>query len=195
MDNVFQQKSKIRSRIESQRRSLASELVHSQSSKIISHLKDLPEYRAAKSIHCYVACRNEVNTHQLIKDTLQTGRRIIVPVTDLSTHTLLHAEIKTFDELKKGTFGILEPIRDRFQQFDISEVDLVIVPGVAFDLSGHRIGFGGGFYDGFLENLKTTKIALAYEFQIVDKIPTRAEDERVDVLVSEKSTYRFNDQI
>ena len=193
MDNVFQQKSDIRSIIESQRRSLSGESVAFKSSKIISHLKKLPEYQAAKTVHCYVAWRNEVNTHQLIKDTLETGRRVIVPVTDLSSHTLLHSEIKSFDELKKGTFGILEPPKDQFRKVKISEFDLVIVPGVALDLSGHRLGFGGGFYDGFLGKIKTTKIALAYEFQIVDKIPTRTEDERVDILVSEKSVYRFND--
>jgi len=191
VDKVFQQKSEIRSRIEKQRRSLSSESTDSQSSKIIFHLKNLPEYQVAKTIHCYVAWRNEVNTHQLIKDTLGTGRRIIVPVTDLSSHTLLHSEIKSFDELKKGTFGILEPPKDRFLKVKISEFDLVIVPGVAFDLSGHRIGFGGGFYDGFMSTINVTKIALAYEFQIVDKIPTRTEDERVNILVSEKSVYRF----
>ncbi len=192
MDNVVQQKSKIRSLFESQRRSLSGESVDSQSSKIISHLKNLPEYQGAKTVHCYVAWRNEVNTNQLIKDTLQTGRRVIVPVIDLSSHILLHSEIKGFDELKKGTFGILEPPKDRFRKVKISEFDLVIVPGVAFDLSGHRIGFGGGFYDGFLGSVKATKIALAYEFQIVDEIPTRAEDEKVDILVSEKNVYRFS---
>ena len=193
MDNVVQQKSDVRSLIESQRKSLSGESVDSQSSKIISHLKQLPEYQAAKTVHCYAAWRNEVNTYQLIKDTLQTGRRVIVPVTDLSSHTLLHSEIKSFDELKKGTFGILEPPKDRFRKVAISEFDLVIVPGVAFDLCGHRLGFGGGFYDGFLGDVKATKIALAYEFQMVDKIPTRAEDEKVDILVSENNVYRFSD--
>ena len=193
MDNVFQQKSKIRSLIESKRRSLSGESVISQSSKIISHLKKTPEFQAAKTVHCFVAWRNEVNTHHLIKEILETGRRVIVPVTDLSSHTLLHSEIKSFDELKKGTFGILEPPEDRFRKVEISEFNLVVVPGVAFDLAGHRIGFGGGFYDGFLRNIKATKIALAYEFQIVDKIPTRAEDEKVDILVTEKSVYRFSD--
>jgi len=193
VDNVFQQKSEIRSRIESQRRSLSGESVAFKSSKIISHLKKIPEYQAAKTVHCYAAWRNEVNTHQLIKDILQTGRRVIVPVTDLSRHILLHSEIKSFDELQKGTFGILEPPKDRFRKVAISEFDLVIVPGVAFDLSGHRIGFGGGFYDGFLGNVKATKIALAYEFQRVDEIPTRPEDEQVDILISEKNVYRFSD--
>ncbi len=193
MDNVFQQKNKIRSRIESQRRSLAGESIVLQSSKIISFLKETPEYQAAKIVHCFVAWRNEVNTHQLIEEILETGRRVIVPVTDLSSHALLHSEIKSFDELKKGTFGILEPPQDRFRKVRISEFDLVIVPGVAFDLTGHRIGFGGGFYDGFLGSITATKIALAYEFQIVDEIPTRAEDEKIDILVSEKRVYRFGD--
>jgi len=106
---------------------------------------------------------------------------------------LLHSEIKSFDELKKGTFGILEPPQDRFRKVRISEFDLVIVPGIAFDLTGHRIGFGGGFYDSFLGSITATKIALAYEFQIVDEIPTRAEDVKIDILVTEKSVYRFGD--
>ena len=195
MDNVVQQKSEIRSRIEKQRRCLPSESVFSQSSKIISRLKGLHEYQNAKTIHCYVSWRNEVNTHELIKVTLEAGQQVVVPVTDLSSHTLVHSEIKSFSELKKGTFGILEPPKDRLRKVTISEFDLVIVPGVAFDLSGHRIGFGGGFYDGFLGNVKATKIALAYEFQMLDKIPTRPEDEKVDILVSEKSVYRFSEKV
>lgn len=188
---IFQQKKEIRSRIEQQRKSLSKSAVESKSSQIIALLSALPECQNAQTIHCYVAWRNEVDTHDFIKTSLKSGKRVVVPVTDLQNHLLRHSEIRCFDDLRPGAFGILEPASEHFREVTLGEIDLVIVPGVAFDQSGHRLGFGGGYYDAFLAKVKATKVALAYEFQIVHDLPTRPEDEMVDLLVSEKDIYSF----
>ncbi|MFQ6115240.1 MAG: 5-formyltetrahydrofolate cyclo-ligase, partial [bacterium] len=186
METIFQQKREIRKRLEKQRRELSRAWVDSKSSVIIEHLKKLPEFQSSRTIHCYVAWRNEVNTHGLIKELLDRGRTVAVPAVDLPNHTLFHSRIVDFRDLKPGAFGILEPPRELILPIQLSEIDLIIVPGVAFDLRGYRIGFGGGYYDDFLSKVRAAKIGLTFQFQIVEKIPTRSQDERVDILISEE---------
>jgi 5-formyltetrahydrofolate cyclo-ligase len=188
--NIFEKKREIRNSLEKQRRQLTEAWVDSKSSIIIDRLKKLPEFESAQTIHCYVAWRHEVNTHGLIQDLLEKGCTIVVPVVDLANRTLLHSLIKDFSDLKPGPLGILEPRKDRIIPIKLSEIDLILVPGIAFDLTGHRIGFGGGYYDEFLSKVKAPKVGLSFHFQIVDKIPTRSEDQRVDIIISEKGVYR-----
>ncbi|RMF63913.1 MAG: 5-formyltetrahydrofolate cyclo-ligase, partial [Calditrichaeota bacterium] len=184
MENSIEQKKQIRAQIERKRRRLSPEEVEAKSRRVLSHLKTLPAFQQARTVHTYVAWRNEVDTHALIRELLQTGRRVIVPIVDTQTHSLHHAEISSFDELEPGTFGILEPPLQNSRPLDPDTLDLVIVPGVAFDPHGNRVGFGGGYYDQFLAHVRAPKIALAYRFQIVDRIPTRNEDQRVDIIVT-----------
>ncbi len=191
MNKIFEKKREIRNGIEKQRQQLPKAWVESRSSIIIEQLKRLPEFQSAQIIHCYVSWRNEVNTHELIKELLQRGRTVVVPVVEVANRTLLHSRITNFDDLQAGSFGILEPPRDHLVPVKVSELDLIIVPGIAFDLRGYRIGFGGGYYDAFLSQVKATKIGLAFHFQIVEKIPTRPQDEPVDIIISEKGMYRI----
>ncbi|HEX9652998.1 MAG TPA: 5-formyltetrahydrofolate cyclo-ligase [bacterium] len=186
----WQHKQAIRARIEQQRRSLTRAWVDTTSSEIIARLENLPPFRAARVVHTSVAWRNEVNNHQLIKDLL-TGRRVVVPVVDLASHTLAHSLISGFEDLRPGAFGILEPTPEKMHPVSLAQIDVILVPGVAFDLSGNRIGYGGGYYDDFLRQAKVLKIALCYHFQIVESIPTRVEDERVDILITEKGVHEF----
>ena len=105
----------------------------------------------------------------------------------------MHSQIRSFDDLQKGTFGILEPKPEAMNLVAPDELDLVLVPGIAFDKRGYRLGYGGGFYDAFLAQTKSVKVGLAFDFQIVDLLPTREEDERVDLIVSEKTVYHTKD--
>ncbi len=139
----WQRKQELRKRIEQQRRELAKKWVDNTSEEIVANLKRLPQFQSAKTIHTYVAWRNEVNNHRLIKDILSEGRRVVVPAVDLSHHTLIHSLISNFDDLRPGAFGILEPPVDRIHSIDISEIDLILVPGAAFDFAGNRLGYGG----------------------------------------------------
>lgn len=186
-----QRKQHIRQRIEKQRRSLTPEWVEAKSAEIVSHLKRVPQFQSADTIHTYVAWRNEVNNHQLIQDLLAEGRRVAAPVVDLARRTLVHSFISDFDDLRPGAFGILEPAPEKIRVVDISEIDVVLAPGVAFDLLGNRIGYGGGYYDDFLRHTDAFKIALCYHFQIVDEVPVRAADERVNLLVTERGVHEI----
>ncbi|MFQ5709310.1 MAG: 5-formyltetrahydrofolate cyclo-ligase [bacterium] len=190
MIQTFEAKQEIRHCIESRRRELSRDWVRSKSEVISQNLTELPEFRTAQCIHTYVAWRNEVDTHPLIKELLKAGCRVVVPVVDLTRHVLQHSEIKKFEDLQGGAFGILEPPPDKILPVELSEIDLIVVPGVAFDLTGNRIGFGGGYYDDFLKQVSALKVALAFQFQIVDRIPVRNQDQRVDAIVTEENVYR-----
>ncbi|WP_215492603.1 5-formyltetrahydrofolate cyclo-ligase [Fenollaria sporofastidiosus] len=133
----------------------------------------------------------EVNTHDFIKTSLASGKRIILPISIKEDRSLFLQEIKSFDELKKGTYGILEP--EMKENFDRSKLDLVIVPGVAFDHRGYRMGYGGGYYDRFLSSLdKRTKIiAINFEELYVYRVIISRFDMKVPVLITDRKIRNF----
>ncbi|MFQ5651403.1 MAG: 5-formyltetrahydrofolate cyclo-ligase [bacterium] len=182
-------KEDLRAEIKQKRACLTGEQVRRDSARIIARLETVPGFAQAKSVHCYVAWQNEVRTHELIQELLLRGTRVVVPAVDLANHTLVHSEISSFSDLRPGAFGILEPAPDARRPVNVGDIDVVIVPAIAVDMSGHRIGYGGGYYDTFLAHIGALKVALVYHFQIVDKIPTRNEDERVDMIVTERGVY------
>jgi 5-formyltetrahydrofolate cyclo-ligase len=143
------------------------------------------EYEEASCIFIYVSYQNEVDTHEIIKTALGQGKTICVPKIISLKEGMKVLQIKDFNELKPSAYGILEPTQDLEENEVIP--DLVYTPGVAFDLKGGRIGYGGGFYDRFLKDLKADvpKIALAYSFQIFDSVPMDETDQRVDCVISE----------
>ena len=193
MNPIFQSKKIIRTQIREQRKQLSPQAVFEKSRHIVKSLQTLPVYLSAKTVHCYVSWHNEVHTHELIKSMLVSGRRVVVPVVNMQEQSLVHSQIRSFDDLQKGTFGILEPKPEAMDLVAPEELDLVLVPGIAFDKRGYRLGYGGGFYDTFLAQTKTVKVGLAFDFQIVDLLPTREEDERVNLIVSEKRIYHTKD--
>lgn len=183
-------KETIRKRILSLRDSQTEEEMRSKSELILKRLFNLPEFKKAKTILFYVAIRSEVRTEQMIKQALKQGERVVVPISDVKERKLILSELKDFDgELELGTFNILEPKKEFFRPVSPEEIDLIIVPGVAFDKDGDRIGYGMGFYDNFLKTIRKDipLVGLAYELQIVDDIPVDDKDVTVDKVVTEKN--------
>jgi len=178
----------IRKRILNLRNSQSKFSAITNSYKIQERLFRLPEFVRAKTILFYVATRDEVKTESMIKKALEYGKRVVVPISNVKERTLNLSEIKDFDELEPGAFNIPEPKKQFLRPVSSEEIDLVIVPGVAFDEKGNRIGYGMGFYDRFLRNVKKhiLVIGLAYEFQIIKKIPVDDKDVTVHKVVSEK---------
>jgi 5-formyltetrahydrofolate cyclo-ligase len=105
-----------------------------------------------------------------------------------STREMLWSELKSLDELETSTFDILEPREDSIRPVQPGDTDVAIVPGIAFDRTCHRIGYGGGYYDRFLARFRGNKIALAYEVQLYDSIPAEPHDLSVDIIVTEDRT-------
>lgn len=137
-----------------------------------------------------------MRTREIVDWALADGKRVIVPITDRANKRLVFSELKAPNrELEKGAFGILEPKVEFRKPVPLEEADVVLVPGVAWDRRGYRIGYGAGYYDRSINSLQkhTTKIGLAYEFQIVPSIPTIRYDRRVDDIVTEGRIIKTSD--
>lgn len=143
------------------------------------------EYINSKIIFIYVNINDEINTIEIIKKLFADGKRVAVPKVFKNPKRMEALEIKYLDELVfKGDFGILEPLENAKNLSD--SIDLVIVPGLAFEKSGNRLGYGGGFYDRFFELYPNSKkIALCYDYQIVTNTYSLEYDKKVDKIISE----------
>jgi 5-formyltetrahydrofolate cyclo-ligase len=159
-----------------------------KSDKIKRRLFKEEHFKQAKAIMCYVSKSYEVDTRAIIEEALKLGKRLIVPVTKTQEKTLIPSEISDPEkDLEKGAFGICEPKKDCMKTVDLKDIDLVIVPGIAFDRKGNRIGHGQGYFDRFLSNLprKIPTIGLAFKLQLVKRINTLPWDVPVTKLITE----------
>ena len=183
-------KEEIRRKIKSRRDELQTYEVLKRSNEIIANLKKLPEFKEATNIACYISFNNEVYTHGLIKEYVNK-KRVFVPVIDRERKEIILSHLKDWKELSSGAYGILEPRKEFLRIGRYGDIQLIIVPGIAFDEKGNRIGYGGGYFDRLLKKLKAKKVALAYDFQILKEIPNEEHDVRMDVIVSEKRILRI----
>lgn len=159
-----------------------------KSMQIFEKLITVPEFKRADRIYTYVSMDNEIDTIMLIDYSLSIEKRVFVP--RVSGKDMEFYEISDISELSLGYMGIYEPdINGR--EPDYSRTGFMCMPGLAFDRSYNRIGYGGGFYDRYLsvEN-KLYKAALAYEAQLLESIPAQDVDVRPDMIVTEESIYR-----
>ena len=185
-------KGKIRKEINGMRDNTPDSELNERSERIKENLFRASEFVNAKTILFYVSTRSEVRTEQMIKDSLKLGKKVAVPSTDLEKHMLCSFELKDFEkELAPGAFGIPEPKKGVCNEIPIEEIDLITIPGTAFDRKGDRIGYGKGFYDKLLSSMKdVTTIGLAYDFQIVPQIPEEEHDVKVDMIVTENEIIK-----
>lgn len=187
-------KKDIRKEILSKRDRIPNALKAEKDSLIKQFLCSIPEFLDAKKILFYASFRSEVETHSMIKQTLKTGKNLILPRVDKEGHRLLLYELKDLRELNAGFMGIPEPFVPDERIVAIDDIDLVIIPGAAFDYSGNRLGYGAGYYDSLLaeRKKKIPVIALAYEEQIVDSIPAEEHDVPVDMIITDKRVIRIS---
>jgi 5-formyltetrahydrofolate cyclo-ligase len=176
------------------RRSIAKEELAELSSRVEANLLTLREYQKARLLISYCAVDDEVQTRPIIERALADGKRVAVIITDVATRTLRFSEIKSFeDDLAPGAFGILEPKRGRrgrVRPVSIREADIVLVPLVAWDERGRRLGYGAGYFDRALQDARITKVGLALESQRLPQIPESRFDVPLDVIVTEARVVR-----
>lgn len=131
------------------------------------------EFREAKTILFYASFDGEVETFQMIKQATQLNKKIALPMISKGSKNFIPTLVKEIDSLSEGPYGIKQPIYSHEQAVDARELDLVIVPGIAFDKLHNRLGRGAGYYDRFLAALPedTPSFGLAFDFQLVDRLP------------------------
>ena len=139
----------------------------------------LTAFRRARTVCCYVALPYEVQTWQMIEEMLKRGKRVVVPVAQPRTKRLRLCALRhPRTELARGAFGVWEPQAHAQRPVSPRDVDLVIVPGLAFDRRGHRLGHGHGYFDRFLGRIpaRIPTVGLAFSFQLLDRLPTAPHD-------------------
>lgn len=164
------------------------------SAAIVQRLQQLPEYTQAATVLWYLDVRSEVRTRLALPQALASGQRMAIPYCEDNALRLFHLE--SLAELTTGAYGILEPaseLRCRHERcVPPNEIDLAIVPGVAFDRAGTRLGHGAGYYDKLLAKLRpgVPRIALAFECQLFNELPREGHDMPMTAIITETDVYR-----
>lgn len=180
-------KNKLRKKLIEIRKNIPRNEVLEKSNRIKNRLYKMEEFKLASTILFYVSYDNEVYTHDMIKERMSIGKKIIVPFSDKKNRCLILSELNNWNDLEPGSYGILEPRKHNIEEISIDKINLIIVPGVGFDEQCRRIGHGKGYYDNLLRNSKNAQhIGLAFEFQIVEKIPIEKHDLPVNKIITEK---------
>jgi 5-formyltetrahydrofolate cyclo-ligase len=164
------------------------------SERIFDRVVALPQYAAAGCLLGYVSFRSEVSTHEFLAKALRDGKQVAVPYC-VDRHLELF-RLNGFEDLAPGTLGILEPrweLRSLGERrVPVESIDLFVIPGLAFDRGGGRLGYGKGYFDGLLTHARPDALlaAVAFECQLFDAIPMLSHDVRVDAVVTESGTFR-----
>ena len=178
-----ERKKELRKEIRALRKAHTDEEIHKRSLLVKEQIQKLPEYQEAEVLYAYMDCKHEVETRDLIRDAWAKGKRVAVP--KVQGQDMRFYYITSFEQdLEEGSFGIQEPKEHAPAD---AEDALLLMPGVTFDLMRHRVGYGGGFYDRFLEaHPRLVTVALAFEFQIKEEVPFEEFDIRPAKVVTEQ---------
>lgn len=181
-------KKELRRIIKEMKNNLELEEIVYKSNEIIKKLIESEEYKKSNKIYVYVNYNQEVITADLIEKALADKKEVLVP--KVYGEVMKFHKIKAMSELAPGAYGILEPVND---DIDEQPYGLMLLPGLAFDKKGNRMGYGGGFYDKYLEaNKNFIKVALAYDFQLLDiTLPHEEHDIGFDVIITEQRSIRI----
>ena len=180
----------LRKRILTRLREQPERLRRLKSQRIARKLHRLPEYREARAILCYADFDGEVETRAILEEALAGRKKVFVPVVaDRARRHLVVAQIKDLgkDLAHRGHYGIPHPLKLSSREISLKQLDLVILPGVAFDRSGRRLGRGGGYFDRFLPKVpvRVPRVGLAFKFQVVKQLPSEAHDQPVSKVLTE----------
>ncbi|HHV28703.1 5-formyltetrahydrofolate cyclo-ligase [Acetivibrio mesophilus] len=188
-------KKKLRKEVLNIRKGLSEEEVIRKSKLITEKLISFEGFNNSNFIMAYMDFKNEVMTKFLIDHCLNLGKTVVLPLIDSEdgTKKIFPYELKDREEsVKPGTYGILEPVKQFSRKIDPKEIDLVVVPGVAFDVKGGRIGYGAGYYDVFLREVRDDclKVGIAFDIQVFSSIPKEEHDMLMDAVITESKIYR-----
>lgn len=174
------------------RKSKNSDFITKNSQEIIENLLSMECIKKANNIMLYLDFNNEVKTDQLITKLLSLRKTVVAPVTIKDERKLIPYKITNLkNDITIGAYGIREPKQNPSNELDIKDIDVLIVPAVAYDKHGYRLGYGGGFYDRFIENLNDNAltIGIAFELQVFDNIPKEYHDAQLNYIITESNTY------
>lgn len=177
-------KEQLRADMRAKRRALTAENVSEMSAQIRKQLMSLDIIKNAETVCIFLSAFKEPDTFEIVRALTAASKRVVVPITDEENVTLSLGYIDSTDDLTRGAYGIYEPSVIRPANSD--ELDVIVVPALAFDRHGNRLGFGMGYYDRLLASNGCPKIGLCYDFQLLDEIPAEPHDIAMNFIITEK---------
>ena len=185
---VAEQKKQLRGELLRLRRETPRQQKQAIDRQICQHVINSPEYRQAQTIFAYWSTDEEIDTHAILADARQRGKRVCVPKC-LKGHRMIARQICSEADLTERTFGIPEP-GEQCPEIAPEEIDLCLVPALACDASGIRLGYGGGFYDRFLPQTAACRMVLCAQERFLQQVPAEQHDMHCDCVVTENEVMR-----
>jgi len=158
--------------------------------RIINNLLQSEIWKRVTVVAITLSTSFEWDTHSIIRHAWKEGKTVLVPRCNITNKELIFYKIQSFDQLVVGYANLLEPDPQLTKRVQKKEIDLIIVPGIVFDQKGYRIGFGGGYYDRFLENFHNETISLVGTMQIINEVPKNTFDIPVNYLITEMNMIK-----
>ncbi len=177
------EKQRLRRELSARRLGLSAEQAEAAGRAAAGHLLKREEIRSSPAVGIYWAHRGELPTAAVFAGLRAAGKKVFLPRVEPRGDRLVFAAFESEAELVAGAFGVLEPKESAV--FEAQDIPALVLPGLAFDLAGGRIGWGRGYYDRVLRGYSGFRLALAYEFQVLAALPREAHDEEIQVLVTE----------
>lgn len=188
--SLQEDKERLRRELLKKRRSLSAAEVASQSRQITGYFCCWPFYRGSKTVMFYLAMPDEPQTEFMIRDALRCGKRVCVPLLGEKYGEMSAALITSLDDLVTGKLGLKMPDPGKTEIISPDQIDLVVVPAVAFDRAGNRLGMGAGYYDRFLvRSPGCILLGVAWESLIMEQIPAEKHDIRMRCLLTEEGFW------
>jgi len=181
---VSKAKAELRKKILAKRDALSKEEQLAMSEAVKQKLFSRPRFREAEVVAFFIDTGSEIKTRDMIQEAMMLGKEVVVPVTD---HKVTFYRLQSFEDLKEGKYGILEP---KSRVPPSKPPDLIIIPGICFGLCMHRIGYGKGYYDDYLGKSFAYRVGICHDFQVLEKLPKHDNDQRMDEIITEKRIIR-----
>jgi len=190
--SVAKAKATIRKSIILKRKALSNLKQNEKSLIVTRRLLDMGEFQTSKSVFCFLSTAHEVKTEEIILKAFRLGKDVLVPLLNPQEGDMQVVRISRDTRFAIGKYGVREPSLETREVVSSACIDFVIAPGLAFDIFGNRIGYGGGHYDKLFKNISNdvTRVAVGYDFQIIESVPHSDFDESVHFIVTETKTLR-----
>ena len=175
-------KDELRGQMRRMRRALSEEAQREAAETVFARIAALDAYRSARVVMAYAAARGELRLDAVLRDALAAGKTLALP--RCAQAGVMHAyRVETLGQLRRGAYGIWEPI-ETCPRVEPETLDLILVPGTAFDICGHRLGQGGGYYDRYLNGTRAVRVGVCHDFALLDAVPNETHDARMDIVVT-----------
>lgn len=185
MYEIKKEKDALREIYSKKRKEISRENKEIWDKKICDYAISLVSFRHAETVLLYAPKDDEINVRRIAEEAWARGKEVAFPLCDSEKCRMTYRVVKSFDELKKGTYGIMEPSADA-PEYDKSKLAICFVPALLFDREGYRLGYGKGYYDRFLNHFSGSYVGLVYSDFIIDFVPRGRFDLSIKVQITEK---------